>query len=105
MFLSVLYKMAYVYILESSESGRYYIGSCKDLEKRLKRHNTGQVLATRKFRPYQIVFNKEYTNDRDARFFEAKLKKLKRRDYIQKTIKNKDIRIRATSSSGRAIDS
>ena len=31
----------FVYILQSLIKDQYYIGSCSDVEKRLKRHNAG----------------------------------------------------------------
>ena len=95
--------MAYVYILESLKTGRYYIGCCVDLEARFDRHNAGQVPATRKFRPFKIVFRKEYTSFSEARNVESKLKKLKRRDYLEKIIRSGEITIRATSHCLRKI--
>ena len=41
--------MAYVYILESLRDGRYYIGSTKDIEKRLKHHKSGFTHSTKRF--------------------------------------------------------
>ena len=52
--------MPYVYILESLKTGRYYIGSSKDVNKRLEKHNDGHVLSTRNYRPFREVFRKEY---------------------------------------------
>jgi hypothetical protein len=36
-----IFYMYYVYILRSLVNDRYYIGSTKDLERRLKKHNVG----------------------------------------------------------------
>jgi putative endonuclease len=38
--------MFYAYILKSFKDGRYYYGSSEDLEKRIAKHNNGQVKAT-----------------------------------------------------------
>ena len=94
--------MTYVYILESEKTGRYYIGCSDDIEERLKKHNMGMVEATKKFRPFQLKLKQEFQNLTEARAVEARLKKLKRKDYIKKAIKNQNIRFRAISSAGRA---
>ena len=39
----------FVYILYSNKDNRLYVGCTSDLEKRVKRHNSGDVTAT-KFR-------------------------------------------------------
>jgi predicted GIY-YIG superfamily endonuclease len=39
--------MVYVYILQSRQDKGYYIGICKDLDKRLEKHNNGSVRSTK----------------------------------------------------------
>ena len=51
----------YVYILESEQSGRWYIGMSEDPEKRLREeHNAGRVRATKGYRPYKLIYREEY---------------------------------------------
>ncbi|MFL6528667.1 MAG: GIY-YIG nuclease family protein [Chthoniobacterales bacterium] len=38
--------MFYVYVLRSEKTGRRYVGSCEDVEQRLKRHNAAHSKAT-----------------------------------------------------------
>ena len=66
-----------VYILESQRNGRYYIGSTKNLESRLKQHNSGKVKLTRFIRPLNTMYAEEYDTLSEARSREAYLKKLK----------------------------
>lgn len=80
--------MAYVYILESLDNGRYYIGSTIDLDERLKHHFGGFTPSTKRFGEIKLVFSQYYVNLKDARSIEKKLKKLKRRDYINKIVKD-----------------
>jgi putative endonuclease len=47
--------MFYVYVLRSSKIGRRYVGSCENLEERLRRHNFGQSKATRHGTPWILV--------------------------------------------------
>lgn len=45
--------MAFLYILESETTGRFYIGSTNDLERRLAEHARGCSLATRDRGPWR----------------------------------------------------
>ncbi|MBI1863755.1 GIY-YIG nuclease family protein [Candidatus Woesebacteria bacterium] len=49
--------MYYVYILRSLTTGKHYIGSTCNLEKRLLRHNKGGSKYTRNKGPYEIVYS------------------------------------------------
>ena len=52
------------YILQSEKSSRYYIGSCENLEKRLKVHNAGRVGVTKSGIPWMVVYREEYKTRR-----------------------------------------
>lgn len=86
--------MAYVYILESLKSGRYYIGSTTNLEKRIKKHTSGAVHTTRRFLPLRLVFYKEYSDIKEAMRIEYRLKRLKRKDYLKKIVDSGKIFLR-----------
>lgn len=86
--------MPHVYILESITDGRYYIGSTINLESRLKHHISGHTPSTKRFGKIKLVFSQEYTSLKEARIIEKKLKKLKRKDYIQKIIDDGYIKIK-----------
>ncbi len=95
--------MPYVYILESERNGKYYIGSTVDVDRRLNEHNSGKHHTGKRLAPFRIVFKQEFVDIATARKTENRLKKYKRRDFLEKIIK--DGEFRAISSSGRAIDS
>ena len=78
--------MAWVYIARMN-NGQLYIGSTADLEQRAKQHFSGHTKTTKRLGFLTIVFKQEYPNLNDARAVERKLKRLKRRDYIEKIIK------------------
>jgi putative endonuclease len=82
-----------IYILRSDKNNRYYIGSTKNLEIRFQEHSVGLVKSTKFLRPLKIVFFQGYAKLSDARKIEFKLKKLKRRDYIEKIIKDGEIKM------------
>jgi putative endonuclease len=76
----------FVYVLESLSNGRYYIGSSKNPDDRLLRHNRGSVQATRNKGPWIIKFKQYYENVADARRMELRLKKFKNKDIIERII-------------------
>lgn len=86
--------MPHVYILESINDGRYYIGSTDDLELRIKHHISGHTPSTKRFGKIKLVFSQEYETLKEARIIEKKLKKLKRKDYLQKIIQDGFIKMK-----------
>lgn len=69
--------MAYaVYVLYSQKDKRLYVGCTSDLQKRLKRHLTGQVEATKRRRPLVLIHSEEHENKGDAFNRERFLKSL-----------------------------
>ena len=77
-----------VYILQSKVNGRYYVGSTSNLTTRLYFHNSGQVKATKLSRPYEVVFSQEFFDTATAKKVETKIKSWKRRDYLERIIKD-----------------
>lgn len=86
--------MPYVYILKSSLDSRFYIGSTNNLVERLKHHKSGGTPTTKRFGEIELVFSQKYESLKDARTVERKLKRLKRRDYIEKIIKDGFIKMK-----------
>lgn len=58
--------MYFAYILVSLRDGRYYYGSCNNLETRLKNHNLGKVKSTKGRRPFIIHYYERYQTKREA---------------------------------------
>jgi len=63
----------YVYILENHE-GRQYVGSTKDVRKRLEKHKNGEVPHTSKYRPWILKFACSFPTKEQALIFEKYLK-------------------------------
>ncbi|MBI2448153.1 GIY-YIG nuclease family protein [Candidatus Microgenomates bacterium] len=80
-----------VYILQSTKNKRYYIGSTNNIEKRLKQHNAGYVFATKSMRPLVLALFQECDVLSDARKLERKIKNFKRKDFIEKMIRDRKI--------------
>jgi putative endonuclease len=84
--------MPFVYILKS-DSGKYYVGSTLDIISRLKHHLGGHTPSTSKMGKLSMAFSQEYQTLKEARQIELRLKKLKRKDFIEKIIKEGKIKI------------
>jgi len=84
---------AFVYILKD-QKGKFYVGSTNDLERRLYQHDMGHTQTTRNMRKPTLVLKQEYETLQMARSVEDKIKKLKRRDYIEKMISDGYIKIK-----------
>lgn len=85
--------MPFVYILKTS-SGKYYIGSTDNLEERIKHHRGGFTPSTKRLGNIELIFNQEYSSLDDARSIERKLKKFKRKDFIEKILRDGVIKIK-----------
>ena len=83
--------MGYVYILQSTKNGRYYIGSTLDINRRLREHNNGKTSSLKHIRPLVIVFKKAYPTIQEARRIEYRLKKAKSKIILQRIIKENKI--------------
>jgi putative endonuclease len=62
-----------VYILRCSD-GKFYIGCTADLEERMNRHRSGEVLSTRGRLPFVLVTYIVFTDKQKAYDFERYLK-------------------------------
>jgi len=84
--------MFYTYCLQSLKNNELYIGSTKDLKKRLLEHNKGLNFSTKSLRPWKVIYYEACIEESDARRREGYLKTtqggrlLKRRmkDYLYK---------------------
>ena len=79
--------MGYVYIL-NNQDGRFYIGSTYNVDRRLKQHKYGHTHSTRRLGDLELVFSQKFDTLKEARKVEVRLKKLKRKDYIAKIVKD-----------------
>ncbi|HEY9584875.1 MAG TPA: GIY-YIG nuclease family protein [Candidatus Paceibacterota bacterium] len=79
--------MPFVYILRS-EKGMYYTGSTSNLSERLRHHHGGYTPSTSRMGKLTLVFKQEYGSLILAREVEKKIKMMKRKDYIEKIIKD-----------------
>jgi len=84
--------MPFVYILRG-KNGRFYIGSTNNLERRFAEHQSGKSKYTSENLPIELVFKQEYQSILIARKIEYKLKRFKRKDIIEKIIREGTIKM------------
>ncbi|HWY12530.1 MAG TPA: GIY-YIG nuclease family protein [Bacteroidia bacterium] len=70
----------YTYILYSNTSKRFYIGQCKNIEKRLDFHNAGYVKSTKPYAPWTLIGSIQKPSRSEAMILEKKLKNFNRKD-------------------------
>jgi len=75
--------MFYVYVIRSERDGRFYVGMCMDLERRIKEHNSGKTFSTKGYRPWGLFFVEEYTSRTEARKREKFLKGGSGKEFIK----------------------
>lgn len=80
--------MFYLYILQSEKNGKFYIGSCEDIDARLVRHNAGATTSTKSGRPWKVVYSEEFPTRAEAIKRENEIKSKKSRIYIEFLISN-----------------
>jgi len=78
--------MEFLYILQSLTSGRYYVGSTDDLDRRVSEHQGGKNLATRGRGPWKLVYFEQFDSLLDARRREQEVKRWKSAKLIQALI-------------------
>ena len=76
--------MRYVYILESLDSLRFYVGMTENLRARLAKHNAGEVPHTSKYRPWRLRTYIAFDDEQRAIAFEKYLKSGSGRAFAKK---------------------
>ena len=77
----------YVYVLLSLKNNKWYIGSTKDLRKRILNHNAGKNFSTKSGKPWKIIYAEFGLNLEDARAREKYLKSGMGRRYLKNRMK------------------
>ena len=75
--------MYYVYFLKSFINSDLYVGSCEDVEVRLRRHNAGRVRSTKGYRPWKLLGTEEYNTRGEAMRMEKFYKNHEQKDILK----------------------
>ncbi|MFA9206597.1 MAG: GIY-YIG nuclease family protein [Burkholderiaceae bacterium] len=82
--------MFYVYLIQSEVDASFYIGYTSNLELRIKQHNNGESIYSRRKKPWKLVYTEELENKTNALKREKFLKKQKNKDFYYQLIKTLD---------------
>jgi putative endonuclease len=82
--------MFYVYLIQSEVDSSFYIGYTSNLEFRIKQHNNGESIYSRRKKPWKLVYSEEFENKTFALKRERFLKKQKNKDFYYQLIKSLD---------------
>jgi len=80
--------MYYVYVLYSLVDNKLYTGYTKNVEKRVKEHNSNKVTSTKHRAPFVLVYYEACLNEKDALHREKYLKTTYGKRYIKNRLKN-----------------
>ena len=72
-----------VYILFSEKFGKHYTGYSSDLVNRIESHNYLGKDWTAKYRPWKLIYTKEFATKKEAMAYEKWLKTGAGRDFIK----------------------
>ncbi|MEJ8756253.1 GIY-YIG nuclease family protein [Pontibacter sp. H259] len=73
----------YTYILFSEKINKYYVGSCRDIDDRIKRHNAGYSKSTKVSTPWVLKYTEVFETRTEATIRELEIKRKKSRKYIE----------------------
>ncbi len=80
-------KIFHIYVIESLKTGKRYTGFIGKMpEERLKEHNAGFTIWTRKNKPFKIIYSEVFETEKLARKREKYLKSGKGRKFIDSLI-------------------
>ena len=80
--------MFYTYALNSLERNYIYVGITSDIERRVKEHNSGKNKTTRPYRPFELIFEKEFQTRTEARTEEKKLKSGYGKEFLKNLVQS-----------------
>ena len=87
LFLFILLRMYYVYIIQTETNGSYYVGYTRNISERLKRHNEGRSTYTKSKENWKLVYVEEYKTSAEARAREREIKGKKSKKYIEHLVR------------------
>ena len=80
--------MYYIYVLQSQNDGKFYIGFTKDLKLRFEQHNKGLVESTRERRPLNLIYYEAWLDQNDGTRREKYFKTYHGKMFLKKRLKS-----------------
>jgi putative endonuclease len=73
----------FAYILKSEIVKRHYYGHSKNIEIRLKEHNSGKVRSTKFYRPWKLIYSEEFDTKSEAYIREMFFKSIEGYQFLK----------------------
>ena len=77
----------FLYILKD-DAGKLYVGSTDNIDRRMYQHRHKHTQTTARMDGPKLMLVQRYDSLKEARKIERKIKNLKRKDYVEKMIKD-----------------
>jgi putative endonuclease len=81
--MALLFMVYTVYVLYSESSGKHYAGFTSDIENRMLSHNKLGKDWTRSYRPWKVIYTREFSLKEEAMTHERWLKTGVGREFIK----------------------
>jgi putative endonuclease len=78
--------MFHVYVLQSENTGRHYLGHTSDLTQRLGQHNNGITKSTKNRGPWKLIYQENFPTKVDAMKRERFLKSGQGREELKQLL-------------------
>lgn len=80
--------MYYVYILKSKLFKKIYVGKTDNVERRLKEHNSGKSIYTKRYKPWELLCFEEFVTNIEAinreKFYKTKIGRVRLKEIFNK---------------------
>jgi len=81
--------MFYTYILRNNTNKRFYIGTTKNLQRRIKQHNRSKRRSVAHFGKYELILYEKFDTLKEARRREKQIKSYKGGNAFKKLLAEK----------------
>ena len=77
----------FTYVIKSNKTNDLYIGHTQDLMKRLREHNDGLVVSTKRYQPWKLIYYEACLNKEDSQRREKYFKTSQGRRLLRRRLK------------------
>ena len=77
----------YTYVLQSKSDNKFYIGFTNDLERRVRQHQSGQNVSTKRRLPVELLYYEGHKSKQDAMRREAYFKTTKGKTTLKQMLR------------------
>jgi len=74
--------MIFLYVIKSLNHNFRYVGITNNIKRRIRQHNIGYNISTRKYKPFKLLLTENFNNYKEAREREIFLKSGQGRKFL-----------------------